>query len=54
MLRWTSLVQNRIEYNHIFSAKTNLHELNNLQYCLRKEKDLIIAKINKLGQNLVA
>ena len=32
--------QNRIEKNHIFTAKTHLHELNNLQYCLLKEKDL--------------
>ena len=30
--------QNRIE--SFFSAKTNLNELNNLQCCLRKEKDL--------------
>lgn len=31
--------QNRIEQNHIFSAKTSLNELNDLQYCLHKEKD---------------
>ena len=37
----------------MFSAKTDLHELNNLQYCLGKEKDLEIAKLNKLDRNLV-
>ena len=37
----------------MFSAKTDLHELNNLQSCLGKEKDLEMAKLNKLDRNLV-
>ena len=40
MVNMTNRIKDGIEQKRIvfFSGKTNLHELNNLQYCLRKKK----------------